>query len=234
MQRIRLLLVDDHSLFRESLAHLLASEPDFEMVAQSSTAAEALEVLSRSDVDVVLLDFDLGGDKGNHFIAAARQSGYTGRILMVTAGMSAKEASVALKLGASGILLKDSSSLSTLANAIRLVAQGELWVDQKVVQQMADALQGAQPSSPPALTQREDQVLRGVFEGLKNKEIAAKIGVSEASVKATLKQLFLKTGARTRSQLILIALEGSLRLRWKQVTPIPPRKARRAKERLRF
>jgi DNA-binding NarL/FixJ family response regulator len=208
MERIRLLLVDDHPLFREGLARLLASEPDFEMVAQCSASTEALEVLSRSAVDVVLLDFDLGDEQGNRFISWARQSGYTGRILMVTAGMSAKEASAALKLGASGILLKHSSP-GTLANAIRLVAQGELWVDQKVIQQMADAVQDNQQSLPRAFTQREDQVLQGVFEGLINKEIAAKIGVSEDSVKATLKQLFLKTGARTRSQLVLMALEGS-------------------------
>ena len=211
-QRIRLLLVDDHPLFREGLVRLLAAEPDFEMVAQCGTATEGLQVLGRSDINVVLLDFDLGDEQGNHFISSARQSGYTGRILMVTAGMSAKESSVALKLGASGILLKHNSP-GTLANAIRLVAQGELWVDQKIIQQMADSLQGDQQRLPRTLTQREDQVLRGVFEGLINKEIAATIGVSEDSVKATLKQLFLKTGARTRSQLVLIALEGSFKSR---------------------
>ena len=212
MQRIRLLLVDDHPLFREGLARLLASEPDFEMVAQCSTSAEALQSLSRSDVDVVLLDFDLGNEQGNHFISSARQSGYAGKILMVTAGMNAVESSVALKLGASGIVLKQSSP-STLANAIRLVANGETWVDQKVIQQMADRfLQGGQQNFPRTLTEREDQVLRGVFEGLGNKEIAAKIGVSESSVKATLQQLFDKTGVRTRSQLVRIALEGSFRM----------------------
>ena len=210
MQRIRLLLVDDHPLFREGLARLLTSEPEFEVVAQCGTAGEALGVLGRSEIDVVLLDFDLGDEQGSHFIASARQSGYTGKILMVTAGMSAKESSAALKLGASGILLKHSSP-GTLANAIRLVARGELWVDQKIIQQMADSLQGDQQSLPRSLTQREDQVLQGVFEGLINKEIEAKIGVSEALVKATLQQLFHKTGARTRSQLVLIALEGSFR-----------------------
>jgi len=208
--RIRLLLVDDHPLFREGLARLLASEPEFEVVAQCSTAAEALEVLRHTEVDIVLLDFDLGDEQGNHFIASARQSGFTGKILMVTAGMSAKESSAALKMGASGIVLKHSSP-SALADAIRLVARGELWVDQKVIQQMADSLQGEQQNLPRTLTHREDQVLQGVFEGLINKEIAAKIGVSEDSVKATLKQLFLKTGARTRSQLVRIALEGSFR-----------------------
>jgi DNA-binding NarL/FixJ family response regulator len=208
MQRIRLLLVDDHLLFREGLARLLASEPDFEVVAQCGTVVEALDVLSRAEVDVVLLDFDLGDEQGIHFITSARQSGYAGKILMVTAGMSAKESSAALKLGVSGIVVKHTSP-SGLAEAIRLVARGEMWVDKKVIRQMADSVQGDQQVLPPTLTHREEQVLQGVFEGLINKEIAARIGVSEDSVKATLKQLFLKTGARTRSQLVRIALEGS-------------------------
>jgi len=214
MQRIRLLLLDDHPLFREGLARLLASEPDFEVVAQCGAAAEALEVLNRPTVDMVLLDFDLGDEQGNQFLSSSRQRGFAGKILIVTAGMTAKESSAALKLGASGIVFKHSSP-GNLASAIRLVAGGELWVDQKVIQQMADSLQGEQQNVPRTLTAREDQVLQGVFEGLINKEIAAKIGISEDSVKATLKQLFLKTGARTRSQLVRIALEGSLRTRKK-------------------
>jgi len=208
MQRIRLLLVDDHPLFREGLARLLASEPDFEIVAQCSTSTEALQILSGSEIDIVLLDFDLGDNHGNAFISSARQFGFMGKILMVTAGMAATESATALKLGASGIVLKHSSP-DTLANAIRLVAKGETWVDQKVVLQMADRLQGHTQGLPRTLTEREDQVLQGVFEGLANKEIAAKIGVSESLVKATLQQLFHKTGAGTRSELVRIVLEGS-------------------------
>jgi DNA-binding NarL/FixJ family response regulator len=213
MRQIRLLLVDDHPLFREGLARLLASDRDFEIVAQCSTSTEALRLLSRSDVDVVLLDFDLGDDQGNHFVSSARRSGYKGKILMVTAGMTATESSAALKLGASGIVLKHSSP-GTLVNAIRLVAKGETWVDAKVILQMADRLSQDSPQRlPRTLTEREDQVLQGVFEGLTNKEIAVNIGVSESSVKATLQQLFDKTGVRTRSQLVRIALEGSFRLK---------------------
>ena len=210
MERIRLLLVDDHPLFREGLARLLASEPDFEVVGQCSTSTEALQWLSRSEVDIVLLDFDLGNEQGSPFISSARHSGYARKILMVTAGMNATESSLALKMGASGIVLKHNSP-GILANAIRLVAQGEMWVDQKVIQQMAERLpQGNSQNLPKTLTRREEQVLRGVFEGLANKEIAAKIGVSETSVKATLQQLFRKTGVRTRSQLVRVALEGSI------------------------
>jgi DNA-binding NarL/FixJ family response regulator len=210
MQPIRLLLLDDHILFREGLSRLLASEPDFEMVGQSGASAEALDMLSRKPVDVVLLDFDLGEEHGSRFIAAARRAGYTGKILMVTAGMNAAETSIALQMGASGIFLKHNSP-GTLAKAIRLVSGGEMWVDQKVIQLMADGVQHREDQGVRRLlTERERQVLRGIFEGLTNKEIAGQIGVSEGAVKATLQQLFQKTRVRTRSQLVRIALEESL------------------------
>jgi DNA-binding NarL/FixJ family response regulator len=209
-ERIRLLLLDDHVLFREGLSRLLASEPDFEMVGNCGTSAEALEVLKGSPVDIVLLDFDLGEDHGSQFIAAARGAGYAGKILMVTAGMDAAESSIALQLGASGIFLKHNSPV-TLAKAIRLVASGEMWVDQRVIHLMADGIHRREgPSFQKVLTEREQQVLRGIFEGLTNKEIAARLGVSESAVKATLQQLFQKTRVRTRSQLVRIALETSL------------------------
>jgi DNA-binding NarL/FixJ family response regulator len=161
----------------------------------------------------VLLDFDLGDRQGNGFISSARQSGYKGKVLMVTAGMTAAESSAALKMGASGIVLKYSSP-GTLANAIRLVAKGERGVDQKVVLQIAEQFSRGDPQSlPRALTEREDQVFRGKFEGLTNKEIAQKIGVSEDSVEVTLRQLFDKTGVRTRSELVRIALECRRRAR---------------------
>jgi DNA-binding NarL/FixJ family response regulator len=209
-ERIRLLLLDDHVLFREGLSRLLASEPDFEMVGNCGTSAEALEVLKGSPVDIVLLDFDLGEDHGSQFIAAARRAGYPGKILMVTAGMDAAESSIALQLGASGIFLKHNSPV-TLAKAIRLVASGEMWMDQRVIHLMADGIHRREGVGfQKVLTEREQQVLRGIFEGLTNKEIAARLGVSESAVKATLQQLFQKTRVRTRSQLVRIALESSL------------------------
>lgn len=210
MERIRLVLLDDHVLFRESLSRLLASEPDFEMVAHCGAMAQALEILGREKVDIVLLDFDLGEDLGQQFITAARQAGYEGRILMVTAGMSAIESSTSLKSGVSGIFLKHNSP-GTLAQAIRQVAAGEIWVDQRVIQQLADGVaQREEQGFQKPLTDREQQVLRGLFEGLTNKELAGQLGVSESAIKATLQQLFQKARVRTRSQLVRIAIEGSL------------------------
>jgi DNA-binding NarL/FixJ family response regulator len=158
---------------------------------------------------VVLLDFDLGGEHVSQFVAAARAGGFEGKILMVTAGMNATESSMALTHGASGIFLKHSSP-GNLAQAIRLVAAGQMWVDQKVVQMLAEGVPQREDTLRNLLTVREQQVLQSLFEGLTNKEIAAQLGVSESAVKATLQQLFQKTRVRTRSQLVRIALESSL------------------------
>jgi DNA-binding NarL/FixJ family response regulator len=209
MQRLRLLLVDDHVLFREGLRRLLATEPDFETVTDCATPAEAMETLSRTAVDLVLLDFDLGDETGTRFITYANKTGYKGKILIVTAGMTPLDITVARKLGVAGIFLKHNSP-ALLLEAIRHVAGGGEWLNS-----------GAAPSDPVAvnrlgqqikaqLTQRELQVLRSIFEGLSNKEIAYKIGASQSSVKATLQRLFEKTGVRTRAQLVRIAIERSL------------------------
>jgi len=210
MNRTRLLLVDDHILFREGLIRLLASEPDFEIVGSCGTSAEALEVLNQTSVDIVLLDFDLGEEHASQLISSARRQGFAGKILMVTAGMSANESSIAIRLGASGIFLKHSSP-ATLTKAIRVVAGGEAWVDERVMRLLAAAIDANDDqSSNKILTTREQQVLRGVFEGLTNKEIASQIGATESAVKATMQQLFQKARVRTRSQLVRIALERSL------------------------
>ena len=209
MNRIRLLLLDDHVLFREGLRRLLVSETDFETVAECGTLGEALDVLSRAAIDIVLLDFDLEEDTGARFISSAAAMGYAGKILMVTAGMSPLDIAVARKLGISGIFLKHSSP-ATLLQAIRTVANGGEWMDPKVPKPGAEAVKSGMRAEREPLTAREQEVLRSVFEGLTNKEIAYRIGASHSSVKATLQNLFEKTGVRTRAQLVRIAIERSL------------------------
>ncbi len=206
---IRLLLVDDHSLFRESLARLLGSEPDFLVIATALDAAEGLRILNSTAVDMTLLDYDLGTQHGNAFLAAARQAGYTGKILMVTAGMDAAEAALALSLGAAGIFHKNNAPAS-LMGAIRAVHRGETWIDPALEDVLKAGAVANARQERPHLTEREQFVLHRLFEGLTNKEVAAQLGVSESAVKATLQQLFQKTGVRTRGQLVRFALESSL------------------------
>ncbi len=203
---VRLLLVDDHALFREGLARLLAAEPGFQVMAHCSSAAEGLRALPRTSVDVVLLDVDLGGERGIDFLRRARREGFTGPVLVVTAGLNEGEAASFLTQGASGIFLKR-DSVQLLAEGIRTVAEGRAWIDQR---SLASLLAGRETSATDergSLTERERDVLRGVFDGLANKEIGTRLGVSESSIKAVLQQLFQKTGVRTRSQLVRIVLE---------------------------
>jgi two-component system, NarL family, nitrate/nitrite response regulator NarL len=207
MKLIRLLLLDDHTLFRESLSRLLDAEPDFEMVANCSSVEQAIEILQNRAVDLVLLDYDLGPQRAPDFLSRTRAMGLAPRVLMVTAGITPPESVQILNEGASGLFLKHSSP-ALLAEAIRKVHSGETWVDQRCLRAIVQV--ASQPDARPLskdFTERERAVLRGVFEGLSNKEIGARLEISESSVKAALQQLFHKTGVRTRSQLVRIALE---------------------------
>jgi two-component system, NarL family, nitrate/nitrite response regulator NarL len=206
-QTIHILLLDDHALFRESVSRLLSVEPGFDVAAHCGTIEEAIQVLHRKPIELVLLDFDLGGRDGKEFIRLARQQGFEGKVLLVTAGMDAVSVSELIRDGVSGVFHKHDSA-ALLAQGIRDVMAGKIWLDQ---QQLQTALktEAATPQSTVTkrFTEREQRVLSFVFEGLANKEIAARIGVSEGSVKSTLQQLFSKTGVRTRSQLVRIVLE---------------------------
>ena len=203
---IRLLLVDDHALFREGLARLLGAEDDFEVTAHCGSASEGLQSLASTRVDVVLLDVDLGNERGADFLVEARRQGFEGPVLVVTAGMTDAEAALLIARGAAGIFLKENSA-QLLAEGIRTVAEGRAWIDQRHLTSLVGARQPRLAGEPRGLTEREREVLRGVFDGLANKEIAARLQVSESAVKAVLQQLFRKTGVRTRGQLVRVALE---------------------------
>jgi DNA-binding NarL/FixJ family response regulator len=203
---VRILILDDHTLFRESLARLLAVEPDFQIAGHHASVEAALRAIEISPVDLVLLDVDLGVERGTEFLRRARDAGYTGRVLVVTAGLNDEEAIGLLAQGAAGIFFKEDSS-ALLATGIRRVMQGEAWIDQRYLASILSARLSRAAMPSPGLSERERQVLRGVFEGLANKEIAARLQISESSVKAALQQLFEKTGVRTRGQLVRVALE---------------------------
>ncbi len=204
-QKTRLLLVDDHGLFRESLGRLLEAESSFELAGAFASVSEAIEFMHDNQIDVVLLDFDLGEQTALDFLARLQTKSFRGNILIVTAGLNYLDTLRVLELGATGIFLKHRSS-SDLILAIRKIVSGEQWVDSDPVDRSAvDAA-----CQPMTLTQKEKDVLEAVFEGLTNKEIGAKLGISEAYVKAVLQQLFGKTGVRSRSQLVRVALEKQI------------------------
>jgi two-component system nitrate/nitrite response regulator NarL len=206
-ETIDILLVDDHALFRESIAQLLAREADFHIVAHCASIDEALGVLHDANVDLVLLDFDLGHQNGLDFIRQAQLHQVDTKILIVTAGVGPQEVAQLIRAGISGVFLKRDSA-GPLAQTIRDVMAGRVSFEQDLFQRaVVDHVFSASTEQGERFTKRERQVLSYVFEGLANKEIASRLDVSESSVKATLQQLFAKTGVRTRSQLVRIALE---------------------------
>jgi two-component system, NarL family, nitrate/nitrite response regulator NarL len=203
-ERIKIVFLDHHLLLRESLARLLASERDFKVVAQSADIADALKVLKTSAVDVVLVDLSLARE----LMQGAAGQQFRGKFLVMSRGADPLDSAAVLKEGASGIFLESDSS-SRLFQAIRLVSKGEAWVDHQVLRLLADRYPQYDVRLLGKLTNREQSVLEGVVAGLSNRKIGDQLGVSESSVKATLQQLFTKSGVRTRSQLVRIALEGT-------------------------
>jgi two-component system nitrate/nitrite response regulator NarL len=202
--RIRALLIDDHALFRESVTRALASHPAFE-IAHCASIRSALDMLTQQRYDLILLDHDLGNERASQFLPAARQVGFEGRVLVVTAWVSDMEARRLLRQGVAGILLKQ-AALEELTEAMRTVASGGTWLD-RPFQKMGAESADLEPAAPPQFNDRQRKVLRYVLEGLSNKEIAWKLQISESYVKAILQSLFQKTGVRTRGQLVRVAFE---------------------------
>jgi DNA-binding NarL/FixJ family response regulator len=206
-QQIRILIVDDHTLFRESLSRLLESETEYKIVGTCASVGDALKIIAEEEIDLVLLDYELGEQPGTQLLSEARKIGFTGRVLMVTGGMSDATMLRALDNGTSGIFLKN-SPLVELIQAIRRVIMGEIWIDPGLMKALlASARHRNEEARQEVLSARERKVLRFVFEGLSNKEIGQQLAISEGSVKAALQQLFARTGVRTRSQLVRIAVE---------------------------
>jgi two-component system nitrate/nitrite response regulator NarL len=207
-RHIRLLLIDDHALFRESVARLLQAEPGFEVVAHCGSGAEAVQVIeSLQEIDVVLLDLDLGQERGADFLDRLRKARYNGKVLLVTAGVNDSEVPTLIRKGISGVFLKHGSP-ALLIQGIREAMEGNALFGQDLLRRALEQVEQPAANQPRSkLTERERQVLSFVFEGLANKQIADRLHISETAVKASLQQLFAKTGVRTRSQLVRVALE---------------------------
>jgi two-component system, NarL family, nitrate/nitrite response regulator NarL len=199
---IRLYILDDHALFREGLLRLLGSEPEFEIAGSAGTVDTALRDLIRLPVDILILDFELHGEPVTPFVRRLREAGFRGRILLVTAGLPDRDAVELIRLGIGGIFHKQQPP-EELRRSIHEVFEGKVLIDQCYFQklvQMADA-------PTVRFTERDQQILRFLVEGLANKEIASELGISESAVKASVQQLFAKMSVRTRSQLVRVALE---------------------------
>jgi two-component system, NarL family, nitrate/nitrite response regulator NarL len=208
-EAIRIALLDDHQLFREGLARLLAAEPGFIVVGHFSTIDEALSAMARETLDIILLDYDLGAEVATNFLACVSVLKPTPRILMVTAGMTEEARREALAVGVLDIVLKHSRP-RVLIDAIRRAAQAKPTPDLESLiraQSLGAREERGVTVQERPLTRRQSRALRGILDGLANKEIAEKMDISVSSVKAIVQELFYKAGVRTRSQLVRVTFE---------------------------
>lgn len=218
---IEVILVDDHTLFRESLRRMLVDEPGFRISGDFASADEAMAAVQRGlKFDVALIDYELGGpttltSNGLDLLRRLRQLRPTARALMVTAGMDIRDLHKAVKQLNVGIFLKTEPP-AELVLAIQRTAKGERWISSSAALTLLNDEEphgAAQSSGLSRLTPRESQVLRGILEGLGNKEIGARLDLTESAVKAVVQKLFEKIGVRSRSQLVRHAIEAQIDLR---------------------
>lgn len=202
---IKLLLVDDDSMFREGLARMLANEEDLQVVGEVACAAEGLPFLN-SGTDVVLLDANLGPDGALEFMERMQAAAFQGRILIVTAGISSREAIQLVEAGVAGIVHKNHPT-QVLCRAIRNVAAGDAYLESEYLPALFQSVSSTGARNRPLFSERDRVVLRHVLQGLTNREIGDKIDASEGAVATSLWELFEKLGVDTRAQLVKVALE---------------------------
>jgi DNA-binding NarL/FixJ family response regulator len=212
----RILVVDDHTLFRESLRALLEEDEAYEVVAEVATVADAIE-LCRGDAafDMALIDYDLGptagAKNGVTVLRCLRERKKFIPALMIAGRIEPKDLLTVVKELQTGVFLK-SDTAEELQLALRRTLQQEVWISSGLAMDLVAGTAAAEQRGPgnTAITidARERALLRLVVEGLSNKEISSRLNLSESVVKATLQSLFEKVGVRTRAQLVRFAFEA--------------------------
>jgi DNA-binding NarL/FixJ family response regulator len=203
---IRLLIADDHPVVRDGLRGMVAGEPDLEVVGEAATGVEALALVPRVRPDVALVDLRMPELDGVATIRALRARHPEVRVLVLTTFDTEQDVVSAIEAGATGYLLKDAPR-AELFRAIRAAARGEAVLAPAAATRLVGQLR--EPATP-ALTARELQVLRLVAKGATNREVAARLHVSEATVKTHLVHAFGKLGVGDRTAAVALALERGL------------------------
>jgi DNA-binding NarL/FixJ family response regulator len=210
---IRVLVADDHAVFRDGLRKLLESAGDIEVVAEASNGNECIKMLDKFKPDILLLDLRMPEKDGLSVLTEVNFDSLPTRVILLTATEDDRDVIRAMRLGARGVVLKQSGS-DQLLKSIRQVHGGEIWLDNRMTSEVIDAFKqsaaSGQRHEKPLVSDREKEVVQLVVQGFRNREIAEKLFISEQTVKNHLHNIFDKLGVSDRLELALYAIHHSL------------------------
>jgi len=217
MQPIRVLIADDHPVFRQGLLSIFRNETEFKVIGEATDGRQALDLTQKLNPDILLLDLIMPHLTGLETLRELSGSSTPVRTIVLTASIEKEQIAQALQLGARGILLKDAST-DVLLKGIRTVMNGQFWVGQDKVTDLVEILRSYMPDSDErkadrktfGLTARELDVVAAIVSGFTNREIAQKFSISEQTVKHHLRNIFDKVGVSNRLELALFAINHQL------------------------
>jgi two-component system nitrate/nitrite response regulator NarL len=214
MKPIRVLIVDDHTLFRSGIKLLLQRQEGFEVVGEAGDGLEGVKLAKKLDPDVILQDLHMPGTSGLEAIALLREEAPNAQTIMLTVSEDAEDLLEALRIGARGYLLKNIDT-DFLLDSIRRAATGESVMSPQMTGKLADAMRAAPKGTPAAseanrLTPREREIIVMLARGASNKEIARELELAESTVKIHVQGILRKLNLASRVQAAVYAVEHGL------------------------
>jgi two-component system nitrate/nitrite response regulator NarL len=210
---IRILVADDHAIFRDGLRRLLEVADDVQIVGEASNGAECVKMLPKLKPDILLLDLRMPEKDGLAVLEEVNFESLPTRVIVLTAAEDDRDVVRAMRLGARGVVLKQSAS-DLLLKSIRKVYDGEIWLDNRMTAEVIDAFkksaESGQRREKPLLSEREKEIVQLVAQGFRNREIGEKLFISEQTVKNHLHNIFDKLGVSDRLELALYAIHHRL------------------------
>jgi two-component system, NarL family, nitrate/nitrite response regulator NarL len=208
MAKIKILIADDHVIFRDSVRKSLDSDGELAVVGEARSGTECIEMLGNLKPDILLLDLRMPDKSGIAVLEEVNFDTVPTRVIVLTAAEDDREVIRAMRMGARGVVLKQSAT-EVLLKSIHRVHAGEIWLDNRMTAEVINAFSvagGEPPGGRPLVSEREKEIVQLVTQGFRNKEIGEKLFISEQTVKNHLHNIFDKLGVSDRLELTLYAI----------------------------